>query len=201
MAEPFEIIAAPFDVWLAPVGEAFPAIEDDPAGNWELLGTNGAANYNEEGITVTHEQTLEFFRGLRGTGPVKAFRTAEGLMLGFTLHDLTLEEYAKVLNDVTVTDVPAAGGNAGYRHMPMHQGPSVSQFALLCRGASPYNDDTMSMQYEVPKAVQSANPAPVHRKGTPAGLACVFTALEDLDAATDAERFGRIVAQDAAPAS
>ena len=45
-----------------------------------LLGTNGARNYAEDGITVTHEQTIEQFRGLRGTGPVKAFRTAEQLI-------------------------------------------------------------------------------------------------------------------------
>lgn len=192
MAAPFEIIASPFDVWLAPVGTAFPDIGDAPGIAWELLGANGAANYAEEGITVTHEQTVEVFRGLRGTGPVKAFRTSEGLMLGFTLHDLTLESYAKVLNDVTVTD------EATVRHMPLHQGPNVSQFALLCRGASPYDDDEFEMQYEVPKVFQSANPAPVHRKGQPAGLACVFTALEDLEAATEAERFGRLVAQDAA---
>jgi hypothetical protein len=200
MAEPFEILAAPFDIWLAPYGTAYPLVDDTPAVAWELLGTNGARNYDEAGITVTHEQTIETFRALRGTGPVKAFRTAEGLMLGFTLVDISLEQYARVLNDVTVTDVPAAGVNPGYRHMPLHQGPDVSVFALLARssgtGGSPYGDN-LYMQLEVPKVFQSANPTPVYRKGTPAGLAVVFTALEDLDAATDDERFGRLVAQDA----
>lgn len=191
MAEPFEIIATPFDIYLAPVGTAFPSVEaavsSVPA--WTLLGTNGARNYAEDGITVTHEQTIEQFRGLRGTGPVKAFRTAEQLMIGFTLHDLAPEEYAKVLNDVSVE----ASGVAGQR-ITLHQGPDVAVFALLCRGTNSPLGDGLNCQFELPKVYQSANPAPVLRKGQPAGLALVFTALEDLDAATEEERFGHFVA-------
>lgn len=189
MAEPFYLIAAPFDVYLAPAGTAEPALGTPPAGDWERLGSNGAYDYAEDGITVTHDQTVEKFRGLRGTGFIKAFRTAETLTLGFTLHDLSLEQYAKAINDQTV-DVD------GDEHaIPLHQGPNVAQFALVCRGASPYEDDTLEMQYYIPKVFQGANPAPVHKKGQPAGLALSFEALEDLDASTTAERFGRLVAQ------
>jgi hypothetical protein len=199
MAEPYEILAAPFDVYLAPVGTAFPEVDATPGVSWDLLGTNGAANYAEDGITVTHDQTIEIFRGLRGTGPVKAFRTAETLSLGFVLHDVSLEQYAKAINDATVTDNAAGGGNAGFRELDLHQGPDVAVFALLCKSPinSPYGDG-MAMQYEVPKVYQGANPTLVYRKGQPAGLAITFTVLEDLEAASDAERFGRLVAQDAA---
>lgn len=189
MAEPFYLIAAPFDIWLAPAGTAEPALGSDPTGDWEKLGSNGAYDYSEDGITVTHEQTVEKFRGLRGTGFIKAFRTAETLMLGFTLHDLSLEEYAKALNDATVTV------DGDENSIPLHLGPNVAQHALLARGASPYDDDNLEMQYYIPKVFQGANPAPVHKKGTPAGLALSFEALEDLDAATESERFGRLVAQ------
>ncbi len=44
---------------------------------------------------------------------------------------------------------------------------------------------------------QSGSPAVVHKKGTPAGLALVFTAMENLDAASDDERFGVFEAADA----
>lgn len=189
MAEPFYLIAAPFDIWLAPAGTEEPALGAPPSGAWELLGSNGAYDYNEDGVTVTHEQTVEKFRGLRGTGFVKAFRTAETLMLGFTLHDLSLEQYAKALNDAVVTT------DGDENSIPLHLGPNVAQFALIARGASPYDDDNLEMQYYVPKVFQGANPAPVHKKGTPAGLALSFEALEDLDAETDEERFGRLVAQ------
>lgn len=192
MAEPFEIMAVPFDVYLAPAGTAKPDIDADPAAPWVLLGERGADEYDEGGITATHEQDVNLFRGLRGTGPIKAFRTSEGLTLGFTLNDLTLESYAKILNDATVTD----GGIA--REIPIHQGAQVATFALLAKSADGPYGDGLPIQYYIPKVFQSGSPAVVHRKGTPAGLALVFTALEDLDAVTEGERFGVIEAQDTA---
>jgi len=201
MAAPFEIIAAPFEVWVSPVGTAFPLIDVAPASTWTRLGANGAYNYASEGITVTHEQTVNAWRGLKGTGPIKAFRTEEGLMLGFTLHDLRLEQYAYAINRsiLDVADTAPGSGVAGFRTLKLHQGPNMKFLALLCRGKSPYDDDNWNMQYEVPKVFQSANPTPVHRKGEPAGLALVFTAMEDLNAATEDDRFGVLRAQDAAP--
>jgi hypothetical protein len=41
----------------------------------------------------------------------------------------------------------------------------------------PYGEGS-PMQYWVPRVVQSGNPAVVHKKGTPAGLALVFTAIK-----------------------
>lgn len=201
MAAPFELIASPVEVWLAVTGTAFPLIDVNPAAAWKKLGSNGAYNINEEGITVTHEQNVELFRGLKGTGPLKGFRTSEGLMIAFTLHDVTLEQYAYAVNrdPADVTDTAAGAGTAGHRDLLLHQGPLTKVFALLARGKSPYDDDNWNMQFQVPKCFQSASPAPVFRKGQPAGLAFQFTAMEDLTAATEAERFGRIVAQDAAP--
>lgn len=196
MAEPFELLAEPFDVYLAPAGTPKPDIDADPTAlvpvPFALLGSRGADVYDEAGITATHEQSINLYRGLRGTGPIKAFRTSEGLMLGFTLNDLTLESYAKILNDATVDDAGTA------RSIAIHQGARVATFALLAKAAAgPYGDD-LPIQYYIPKVFQSGSPAVVHAKGKPAGLALVFTALEDLDAATEEERFGVLEAQDAA---
>ncbi len=128
MAEPFEIMAVPFDVYLAPAGTAKPDIDADlssiPA--WLLLGQRGADEYDETGITVTHTQAQNLYRGLRGTGPVKAFRTSEELSLGFILNDLTVESYAKVVNDAVVD---SSSGNS--KAVALHQGAQVSTFALL----------------------------------------------------------------------
>lgn len=197
MSAPFEILATPFEVWLAPVGEAFPALGDaSPGGNWELLGVNGADNQGDEGVTVEHQQTLNVFRGGKSTAPLKAWRTEEGLRIAFTLHDVTLETYAKAINDQIVTQDPPGSDSIGSREIPLHQGGQVAVYALVARGEnSPYGDD-MDAQYEVPKVYQSGNPAPVYRKGQPAGLAFEFMALADLDAASEEERFGRLVVQD-----
>jgi hypothetical protein len=194
MPEPFEIMAVPFDVYLAPAGTAKPDIGADLTGipAWVLLGLRGAGEYDEAGITVTHEQTIEMYRGLRGTGPVKSFRTSEGLTLGFTLNDLTVESYAKVVNDAAVD---SSSGNSNL--VQLHQGPQVATFALLAISPDgPYGDGA-PCQYWLPKVSQSGSPAVVHRKGTPAGLALTFTAMEDLDAASDDERFGVFEAADA----
>lgn len=194
--EPYEIIMSPFEVWLAPVGEAFPAIDAAPAGNWVKLGTNGNKNISEDGITLTHGQTINQHRAYGATGPVKANRSGEDLSIAFVLDDLTLEQYAKVLNNVAVNDVAAGVATAGYREITMRQGFDVSLFALLCRGPSPYGDG-WNMQYQVPRAYQGENPAPAFSKTSAAGLSLSFVALEDPNAATEAERFGKLVAQDA----
>lgn len=193
MAEPFEIMATPFDVYLAIAGTAKPDIDEDIADvvAWVLLGTRGADEYDEAGITVTHGQTQETYRGLRGTGPVKKFRKEEELTLGFTLNDLTIESYAKVVNDATVDDSSGIS-----RAVALHQGPQVATFALLAKSVDgPYGDGA-PCQYWIPKVTQSGSPAVVHKKGIPAGLALMFEAMENLDAASDDERFGVFEAAD-----
>jgi hypothetical protein len=194
--QPYEIIMSPFEVYLAPEGEAFPDVDETPAGNWELLGTNGKFNYAEDGVTVSHEQTPSPHRTLGSTGPVKATRTEENLMISFILEDLSMEQYAKVLNNVTVVDTPAAAGTPGTREITLRQGQTISTFALLCKGPSPYGDN-WNMQYQVPRVYQNGSPAPVFNKGDAAGLEIEFMALEDVNASTEAERFGKLVAQDA----
>lgn len=192
------IIIAPFEVYLAPVGETFPEIQATPGGNWATLGTNGIKDYSEDGVTVNHEQTLSQHRTLGSTGPVKVVRTEESLLVSFTLEDLTLEEYAKILNGQSVTDVAADADTGGYRHIPLRQGRSVNTYAMLIRGVSPYGS-SYNAQYEIAQAFQSANPSPVFNKSDAAGLECEWTALEDPTQASEEDRFGRLVMQDAAP--
>jgi hypothetical protein len=197
MSEPYEIMIAPLEAYLAPVGETFPDVDTTPAGNWVLLGTNGEINMEESGVMVSHQQTIQKKRTLGSTGPVKVVRPEEDIILSMTLYDLTAEEYAKVLNGKTVTDVAAGSGTPGYRHISMRQGKDVQLYALLLRGtASPYGD-AMNVQYEFPVCYQSANPEPVFNKADMAGLKCEFTVIEDPNAVSEETRMGRYVAQDA----
>jgi hypothetical protein len=196
MSKPYEIIMSPFEIWLAPVGESFPDPDTTPSGNWAKLGTNGKRNQGEDGITVTHNQTVDEHRNVGATGPIKAKRSEESLTIEMVLEDLTMAEYAKVLNDATVTTVSPGASQIGTKEIQLRQGNDVSTFALLCRGASPYGDG-WNMQYQVPVVYQAENPAPNFTKSGAAGLACSFAALEDPDAATDSERFGKVIAQNA----
>ena len=196
---PYEIVAQPFTLWVAAVAEAFPEIDEDPEAGWTKVGVSGDLNYTEDGVTITHSQTVEAWRALGSTGPRKAFRTEEELRIAMTLADLTLEAYTLALNYNTVTPVVADVDTGGYKSMGLSRGLDLPQRALLVRGGgSPYGAGTVqtwNMQYEVPIAVQVSEPEVVFVKGEPAALALEFMALEDPAAASADERFGRILAQ------
>ncbi len=199
MPAPFEIIAAPFTAWFAPVGTAFPLLGVAPAVDWIKIGTSGDESYSEEGVKVTHSQEVNKVRPLGSTVPIKAFRTQEELLIAFTVWDVSAEFYRLSLNSNDVTTTAAGAGTAGFKSVQFYQGEQVATMALLLRSdVSPYGDD-MQMQYEVPYCFQSGNPEPVYKKGDPAGFALEFSALRDPNAATKATSFGRLVLQHQAP--
>lgn len=192
------VIAGAYTLWLAPVGTAFPLVSAAPAVAWVRVGTSGDVNYDEDGVTVSHVQKQEMVRSAGRTGPIKAFITEEDLMISVKLMDVSLEQYATALNKLTPTTTAAATAVPGTKRLGLSQGPDPIQYALLCRGASPYGAN-FAAQYEVPRCVQSGNAKPVFKKGKPATLELEFNALEDLSAASPLERFGRLVSQHQAP--
>jgi hypothetical protein len=193
MAAPFEIVAAPYTIYVAAVGTAFPDVSATPGGSWTKLGTSGTKNYRDDGVTVTHDQSIEEFIPAGGTAARKAFRTEESLIIEFELVDLTIEQYAKGLNDATVTTTAAGSGTAGIKSINLLQGLSVTRFAVVARGVSTI-DDAYAAQYQIPIAYQAESPAPAHKKDEPAGLAFALRALEH-----DSLGFGKLVMQSAAP--
>lgn len=194
--QPYEIIGAPFTLWVAPVGTAFPLIDVAPAGPWKMVGTSGDLSQTEEGVTVSHSQAFNTPRSAGSTGPRKAFRTEEDLVVSLTLMDMSLEQYALAMNGNEVATTAAGVGTAGFKALKLHRGVNVATMALLVRGPSAYGDD-FKAQYQVPVVFQSGSPEPVLTKGEPAGLALEFTAIEDPSAATAEARFGQLVMQHA----
>jgi hypothetical protein len=193
---PYEVIAAPYDVWVAPVGTAFPDVGATPAGPWAKVGSSGSLNYDDAaGVTVEHSQSVSPWRSLGDAGSRKIFRTEEDLKIKLKLVDVTLEQYKHAINSNSVTTVPASLGLAGYKKLGLSRGFTVATVALLVRGSvSPYGSD-WNMQYEVPIAAQSGNPSVVYKKGEPAGLELEWMALVDASASSEDERFGRLVEQ------
>ena len=177
MAAPYEILAAPYTVYLGPVGETMPSVNAAVAGNWFKLGTSGDRNYDEDGVTVGHDQKTNIFRPAGSTIGRKAFREEEDFKIGFMLADISPTQYAKVLGDAAVTTVAQSTGVAGNKHFEVYQGLQVTTFALLARGISSVDED-LSAQYEIACVFQSASPEPVHNKGKAALLECEFTALD-----------------------
>lgn len=188
---PYEIVAGPIEVYVAPVGESFPAIgTEPPGGNWTLLGTNGDSNYGDDGVTIEHPQTVEDFRGLGSTAPMKSFRTEEDLLISFMLADLTLEEYARVLNFNSVAT------DSDDKTLDIYRGHDVLYKALLIRGEDrgPYGT-SYNIQWQIPRVREDSSPEVVFQKGSPAMLAVSFRAMADLNASADADRFGLIRTQ------
>ena len=176
--QPQELVSAPLTLWIAPVGTAVPMVDIAPPSPWVLLGTNGANDYDSTGLTVTHNQTLATFTPVGTTAPVAVWRTDEQLEVSVTLADSSAPSYAVALNDVAVTTVTATTGQPGESDIALLQGVNVGIFALLCRGTSALNQ-TLNAQYAIPAVYQSANPAPVYKKGAPAELALTFATLLD----------------------
>lgn len=182
---PFEIIVGPADVWVAEVATAFPLVDVTPAAAWKSLGkTDG-------GVTVTHGQSLGKIRVDQITGPLKIIRTEEDLTIAFSLAELTLETYGRVLNDASV--VPDAGPPAT-KKIGLYGDVDVKQWALLVRGGSPYMNAIM--QYEVPICSQSGTPSVSFTRDAKAVLSCEFQSLYDSTQGAG-EEFGRLIAQSA----
>ena len=186
---PFQIIAGPGDVYVAAVGAAFPGVDKPDTDAtftgppWTKLGqTDG-------GVKVKHTQTIELLDADQRTGPVKAIRSAEGLEVTFNIQELTLDKYAKALNNNTVSSAATPNRNT----LKMYQGLDVTSFALLVRGPSPYGN--FFLQYQVPVVVQTEEPEPSFMRDGKATMAFKLVAIEDPNAATSADRFGSIVAQ------
>ena len=165
--KPYEIIAAPANVYVAATGVAFPGINTVmPTAGWSDLGKT------EGGVMVRHTQSVEMLSSDQTIAPIKAIRSEESLEIEFALAELTLENYARVLNDATVT---STGGTE--KKLQLYRGTVVNQFALLVRGPSPYGD--FNLQYEVPVVVQTEEPEVSFVKDDKAVLSCVFSALDD----------------------
>lgn len=196
--QPYEIILCPAEVYIAQEGETPPAIDAVPGGNWVLLGVAGKRNQSTAGVKLSHNETLAFHSTAGATGDVKAFRTKEEHFVEVTIEDLTLETYAKAMNMAGIREVAAASTVAGYKAFGGKQGFEVVTWALLVRiAASPYGDG-LAMQWVYPKVVENGNiTITLDSEGSAAALALKYVALEDPNAASDAERFFVVTAQTA----
>jgi len=189
MPEPFEILTGVGRLYVAPVGTDFPDVDTTPAVEWRDVGDT------QDGVTVTLDETIDDIITDQSHGPVKSSRSEESLVIATQLAHATLENLGMVLG-TTVTDTPAASGVPGTRKVGLYRGQVVATHALLFRGTSAYGD--YAAQYEVPMgsfqgAVEMADTRDGNRR-----IVTEFHAMVDPDAASEDEKFGRLVMQDAA---
>jgi hypothetical protein len=189
---PYQILMIPFSVYIAPIGTARPLVNNpNPATPWKLLGTSGTEDYDDDGVTITHDQKFGDVRGAGSTGVRKVTRTEEDLTISLKLIDVTLDQYMHALNEngkivtLTATGVPASEG------VRLYQGVDVVFMSLLVRGYSPKSGDANSFrQYWLPSCYQSGKPKVQAAKGKAQMLELEFTALSDPFSASTEDRFG-----------
>lgn len=189
MGLPYSILVGVGTLYIAPSGTAMPALTASPSGAWRSLGeTDG-------GVKVRKTQNIEKFSSDQRTGNVKAVRTEEGVEVETNLHENTLENLADMI-DQTVSVTAAGSGTIGKKTLKMHAGAEVAEYALLFRGDSPYGD--YPGQYYVPRGFIDEDIEMEYVKDGKTLIPMKFVALEDLNAATEDDRFGVIEYQHAA---
>jgi hypothetical protein len=168
---PYQIIAGPCQVYIAPVTTAFPTVGTAPsgfAGAWISLG------HTDGGVKVMHTQTIVALRTDQVTAPVKAVRSEEDLQIDFSIVELKLENYATALNQA----VAGPTNNGGNKSLNLYRGGSgIETVAMLVRGTqlSPYG--AFNLQYEVPSVYQNGSPEVDYTKDAKALLACSWIAI------------------------
>lgn len=197
---PLRIIDGPLSVYIGPDDETETDIDDTPAGNWVLVGTDGAREQPEgEGVVISHPQEITQVMSEGGTGPVAAFRTQEQFVVAFSSMDMTLAKMALAFQEATVSSVAAGSATGGYDHFSPYLGAEVTLYALLLRGTNKSAfSASMNMQVWIPFCYQSQSIEMPWVKGTQTMYQYEFTAIEDPDAAVTI-KFGRISMQDAEP--
>jgi hypothetical protein len=125
---PFDIIAGPADLYVAATGASFPAVNlpdtDGSFASWTKLGMTSG------GVKGKHTQTVDLVQADQRTGPVKAYRSAEGLEITTSLLEITLENFARALMD-TVTAVTQE-----VQVLTLTSDPSLAAFTLTWNGVS-----------------------------------------------------------------
>lgn len=186
--QPYSILVGVGQLYRAAVGEPFPNVDAVPGANWTNMGNT------DGGVTVTLEQTLAQHRVDQSTGPKKVTRSEENLIIETNLAQATLENLASLLTEAVV-DTPPGTTTIGTREVNLYRGFTVQEFTLLFRGISPYGP--WPAQFQVPRGYFDGAVAIGHTKDAKQLFAARFVALEDPDAASAVERFGKLKVQDA----
>ncbi|MGK2898618.1 MAG: hypothetical protein ACSLE9_08005 [Burkholderiaceae bacterium] len=194
MPAPFEIIVGPADVYVAPVGTAFPDVDEAPGVAWDLVGTLGDESYGEKGVLVRSSRTASPVNVLGSTMPRKHTITEVGFQVEFDVIDATAEQMALGygLDPDDIVDTAAASGSPGDRAFDLPTSPIPFQRAVLVRvDQSPYMEGG-KMQFEIYAANQVGNVEAGFTKGEPLMVTHIWEAIKTSSGAVT------IRAQDAA---
>ena len=170
-----ELVTAPFDLYWAPVGTAFPDVDAVPAAPWTLIGSGGAVRYSEDGVTVSWDVTTEDVNVLGDIDPVCVNITGRNMMVKVKMLDHSLDQLrlAFNLNAVTVDPGPPETSS-----LDLDTGSELTSIALLVRGEGKSPEFAgANVQWEFDPVIEVASKELTYVKGQPAGVALEFRVL------------------------
>ncbi len=131
---PYTQLVGTVTFFLAPASTAEPAVNATPSATWTELGTTDGDQIIEKKGPLTK------FYDNSHQGPVKSHRPEENVMVRATLVNLTLEDVARITNDLNL--LVSAAGPPAIRQLPFKSGETPVEYALLMKGVSdsPYGD-------------------------------------------------------------
>lgn len=189
MPQPYAILTGVGRLYIAEPASTFPKVNEAPGAAWRDLGVT------QDGITVKMAEKVNEVYVDQETAPLKASRSEETLVIEATLAETTLENLAMVLGQ-TVNDTPPQVGVIGTKKARLYRGPVVKTFSFLFRGLSAYGE--YPAQYELPYGYVSGEVELKASKDENQAIKVEFHALLDPNAASDEDKFGHLVMQDAA---
>jgi hypothetical protein len=190
-----EIIAAPFTVWIAPLGTPFPAPNAEPAAPWTPVGTSGARSYDRAGVTVSHQRSYETAIPAGMTASPFAFLGSQSMRVRVQLLDFSLEQYSHALGGNPVETVAISNGALARKTIGLGIAARTQTFfALMLRGQSPYNND-LPAQFELPRCMEGGQGVDfTFGVSNPVQTALEFIVLHDPAATSEQTIFGRLLA-------
>lgn len=185
-----ELVTAPLELYWAPTGTAFPAVDADPiAASFVLIGTGGSLNYSEDGIGITAEVTTEDINVLGDIDPTCLIVTNRDMRVSVTMLDHSLDQVRLAFNNNATSQDP---GPPSITILDLDTGTELTEIALLARGVGKSPEfEGGNFQWEFDPVVEVASKDLSYVKGAPVGVNLEFRVL----AGTGSVR--RLVAQDA----
>ena len=109
---------------------------DDPTAAWDEIS---AGVLVEDGLTLTHTESIEDEMVLNETNAIDDYRVSEEWMLAFSVKDWQAETLQYAMNNNTLDTTAPTGTDVGYHRIRLRKGPAVEKLAIMARiDDSPY---------------------------------------------------------------
>ena len=162
-------------VYYADIGEAMPDVDAAPGGGWTLIGTLGARDYDEAGISILSDVNTSDINSLGALRPECVVPTDIDLRVTLSLMDMSTAQLAVAFGFNTVA---AEAGPPAVNRLSLNMPDNFVAKALLVRfdGKSP-DFQTGSAQYEFSNCIELGSKDINYNKESAAMAALEFKIL------------------------